>query len=153
MSFYGILYVLAAVAAVTALLGSGYVTVLAATGFFSKRDRVSARASRAKTHFLVLVPAHNEEPGIAPTLESLRAQNYPEELRRVIVIADNCTDRTASISREAGFECWERDELKAPGKGQALRWALDRLGSDNWDAVAFVDADTHVDAEFLTGLD
>jgi 1,2-diacylglycerol 3-beta-glucosyltransferase len=153
MSFYGILYVLTAVAAATALLGSGYVTVLAATGFFSKRDRVSARASRAKTRFLVLVPAHNEEPGIAPTLESLRAQNYPEELRRVIVIADNCTDRTASISREAGFECWERDELKAPGKGQALRWALDRLGSDNWDAVAFVDADTHVDAEFLTGLD
>jgi cellulose synthase/poly-beta-1,6-N-acetylglucosamine synthase-like glycosyltransferase len=105
------------------------------------------------TRFVVLIPAHNEEQGIGWTLEGLRAQNYPDSLRRVIVIADNCQDATAQIVKKAGFECWERVEPELRGKGQALRWALDRLTPDAWDAVVFFDADTRMDRNFLEEVD
>ena len=43
-----------------------------------------------------LVPAHNEEEQIAATIESLLAQTIPV---KIIVSADNCTDRTVEIAR------------------------------------------------------
>jgi cellulose synthase/poly-beta-1,6-N-acetylglucosamine synthase-like glycosyltransferase len=52
-----------------------------------------------------------------------------------------------------GTECWERTALSAPGKGQALRWALERLPPESVDAVAFVDADSRVDTQFLLEMD
>ncbi len=50
--------------------------------------------------FAFIVPAHNEELALARTVRSLRAVDYPKSLFDVIVIADNCTDRTAEIARE-----------------------------------------------------
>jgi cellulose synthase/poly-beta-1,6-N-acetylglucosamine synthase-like glycosyltransferase/peptidoglycan/xylan/chitin deacetylase (PgdA/CDA1 family) len=44
----------------------------------------------------VLVPAYNEEVGIARTVESLLASDYPE--LEVIVIDDGSTDRTAEVA-------------------------------------------------------
>ena len=43
-----------------------------------------------------LVPAHNEEEQIAATIDSLIAQTIPV---KIIVSADNCTDRTVEIAR------------------------------------------------------
>src|ERR1700687_107888 len=98
MNSHAILSLLTACVAGLALAATTYVVFLAVVGFFSKPKGKSTVAVRPpKTRFLVLIPAHDEEQGIGPTLESLRAQNYPEGLRRAIVIADNCTDRTASV--------------------------------------------------------
>ncbi|MGN7469309.1 glycosyltransferase family 2 protein [Brevibacillus sp. SAFN-007a] len=47
----------------------------------------------------VLVPAHNEELVIAATVEHILQLNYPAEKLQIIVIADNCTDRTAEVVR------------------------------------------------------
>ena len=43
----------------------------------------------------LLVPAHNEERGIAETVQNLLLVDYPDSLRKVVVVADNCTDNTA----------------------------------------------------------
>ena len=43
------------------------------------------------------MPAHNEEAVIAKTVESLIAQNYDNALYDIVVIADNCTDKTVDI--------------------------------------------------------
>lgn len=48
----------------------------------------------------VIVPAHNEAATITATVHSCLHQTYPVE--QVIVVADNCTDATAALSRQAG---------------------------------------------------
>jgi exopolysaccharide biosynthesis WecB/TagA/CpsF family protein len=103
----------------------------------------------------VLVPAHDEEQLIRRCIESLLAQTYPRTLYRVIVIADNCSDLTASNASAAGAEVIVREEPGARGKGQALRYAMDRvLAAPNPpDAVVVVDADSVADRDLLTGLE
>ena len=76
-------------------------------------------------------------------MRPLVAQDYPAEHLDVIVIADNCTDDTAAVAAAAGATVWERHDLSARGKGQALGWALARLRAQprRPEAVLVVDAD------------
>jgi uncharacterized protein YjeT (DUF2065 family) len=103
----------------------------------------------------VLVPAHNEEDGLDDCLAALEASDYPRERFRVVVVADNCTDRTAEVGRDAGAIVLERDDPDRRGKGHALNWALDQLEEldRKYDAVAFVDADCQVSGGFLATVD
>lgn len=91
----------------------------------------------------VLVPAHDEQAGVAATVQALVGQDYPAGRHEVIVIADNCTDRTAETAARAGATVWAREDPGARGKGQALGWALRRLAEQPAPAeiVAVVDAD------------
>src|SRR5205809_2806425 len=70
----------------------------------------------------------------------------------IVVIADNCRDRTAEIARAAGVQCLERDAPQDPGKPRAIAWALGQLPVRSHDAVVIVDADTEVDADFIAYL-
>ncbi|AKJ63907.1 glycosyltransferase family 2 protein [Kiritimatiella glycovorans] len=106
--------------------------------------------------WIVLIPAHDEEQVIGQTLASLRAMSYPADAFRVAVIADNCSDRTAALARDGGAEVFERADTENRGKGQALDWAMrERLVPMDWrwDAVAVVDADSQVNADFLWFMD
>jgi 1,2-diacylglycerol 3-beta-glucosyltransferase len=109
----------------------------------------------ARSRFVVLVPAHDEESGIRATLDSLGLCVYPSDARRTVVIADNCTDRTADCAREAGVEVWERMDMTRRGKGFALGWALDRLQSrdEAFDAVVILDADCLASSNMLSAID
>ncbi len=98
----------------------------------------------------VLVPAHNEEPVIGATLDSLK-ESLPGT-GRLLVIADNCTDRTADIVREHGFEVLEREDTVNRGKGFALACGLEVLKSDPPDVVVIVDADCEVSPPTITAL-
>jgi len=98
----------------------------------------------------VLIPAHNEEGCISETLASLLAQSVPPA--RIVVVADNCTDATVRLAREAGVEVFETEHnthKKAGGLNQALRQILPGQG-DN-DCVMVMDADTTLDPGFLEG--
>ena len=54
-----------------------------------------------KAHrFMAIIPAHNEEAVVKNLIDSLKAQNYNNDLYDIYVIADNCTDNTAKIARE-----------------------------------------------------
>jgi glycosyltransferase involved in cell wall biosynthesis len=67
------------------------------------KSEVQAGATDApgyKAAIAVLIPAHNEAAGIQDTLRSVAGQSKPAD--RVFVIADNCTDDTARLAREAG---------------------------------------------------
>jgi cellulose synthase/poly-beta-1,6-N-acetylglucosamine synthase-like glycosyltransferase len=139
------------------VLVSGYQLLLAAIA--ARRharglDR-TALPDRAHHRFVILVPAHNEELLIASTVASLRALDYPQELFRIHVVADNCTDSTAERARAAGAEVHVRFALDARGKGPALQWLLQRLWSlgDPHDAVVIVDADSTLSANFLRVMD
>jgi cellulose synthase/poly-beta-1,6-N-acetylglucosamine synthase-like glycosyltransferase len=98
-----------------------------------------------------IVPAHNEELAIGKTLRSLLAVDYPRDYFDVIVIADNCTDRTAEIARREGAIVYERWNASLRGKGYALRWCFDRLMVEKsfYEAIVVVDADSVVSSNFL----
>jgi exopolysaccharide biosynthesis WecB/TagA/CpsF family protein len=128
-----------------------YLLVLAFAAIF---HRPAAPSGRPVTNLAVLVPAHDEAPLVARCVRSLLEQDYPPALRRLIVIADNCTDTTAEVAAAAGAEVWPRSDPGARGKGQALRWAMDRLlsGPEPPDAVVVVDADSVAEPGLLAGL-
>ena len=77
-----------------------------------------------KNKFGVLISARNESAVIAQLIESIKKQNYPKELIEVFVVADNCTDQTAKIARNAGAVVYERFNKDYVGKGYALDYLL-----------------------------
>ena len=102
--------------------------------------------------FLLLVPAHNEELLLPACLASLMRLRYPAQRMDVVVIADNCTDRTAEIARGAGVRCLVRHAPADRGKPRAIAWALTQVRVADYAAVAIIDADTEVDRDFTAQL-
>jgi cellulose synthase/poly-beta-1,6-N-acetylglucosamine synthase-like glycosyltransferase len=102
--------------------------------------------------FAILVPAHNEELALPRALRSLAVLDYPPELVRVCVVADNCTDGTAVVARAAGAECVERGDRARPGKGHALAFGLERMAGAA-DVVLILDADCELNPGALRALD
>ena len=134
-----------------AMVAALYLFVLAVASFYY-REPFEGGVSTAR--LAVLVPAHNEADFIRRCVGSLINQDYPVSQFEVIVIADNCTDRTEELAREAGASVLVRDEPDSRGKGRALRWAMDRVltSSDAPDAFVIVDADSVADRGLLSAL-
>jgi cellulose synthase/poly-beta-1,6-N-acetylglucosamine synthase-like glycosyltransferase len=88
---------------------------------------------------VVVVPAHDEEAGIARSLAALKAA-LPDTAH-VLVVADNCSDRTAELAHAAGVDVVERHDPERRGKGYALAFARDALTADPPQAVVILDAD------------
>ena len=108
-----------------------------------------------KNHkFMAVIPAHNEECVIKNLVESLNAQEYPKELYDVYVIADNCTDATAEIAKQAGAKVLKRFDDINKTKGFALNWFLKQKIEENadYDALCVFDADNIVDKNFLKNM-
>lgn len=98
-----------------------------------------------RTTCAVLIPAHNEELGLGKTLANVQEQLVVGD--RLVVVADNCSDRTAEIAASYGAETVVRHDEERRGKGFALdagvRYlssTLDR-GAVAPDVVVIVDAD------------
>lgn len=106
--------------------------------------------------FMAILPAHNEENVIGNLIESLKKQDYPANLIDIYVIADNCTDNTVKIAKEAGAIVLERkeDDPKKRTKGAALQWFLKQKIEENadYDAFCVFDADNIVDKGFFTAM-
>ncbi len=123
---------------------------LAALALLSRANPVPPCPDPPQTKFDIVVPAHDEELGIATTVASLRAIDYPRELCRVLVVADNCNDETAARAAAAGAIVIERTDPAHKGKGYALSYAFERVLADGLaDAVVVIDADTRVTPNLL----
>src|SRR6267143_1127536 len=77
---------------------------------------------------------------------------YPVTHRRVIVVADNCSDATARLATEQGAEILERFDPEMLGKPRAIAWAISQIDLRQWDACVIVDADSTVAPTFALGL-
>jgi len=107
----------------------------------------------AGVRFDVVVPAHDEEEGIGETVRSLLALDYPADLFRVVVVADNCHDHTRQQAESAGARVLVREDPARRGKGWALAHAFERLGGEAFaDAFVVVDADTLVSPNLLAAF-
>lgn len=120
--------------------------------FFGLRTPKARPKVKPSKRFLILVPAHDEEVVIGALVENLTTLDYPRELYDVYVIADNCEDDTAAIARAGGAKALEHfygiGEPK--GKPYAIAWALRQLDLNDYDGVAFFDADNLVERNFLS---
>ncbi len=108
-----------------------------------------------KNHkFMAIIPAHNEETVIVNLIESLKKQDYPKELLDIYVIADNCTDNTAKIAKEAGAIVYERFDEKNKTKGFAMNWFLNKKIEEkaDYDAFCIFDADNIVSVDFIKNM-
>lgn len=125
-----------------------YYLVLAFFGLYRKKEKKNYTPTKK---FAMIVAAHNEEVVIGKLIDSMQKLNYPKELYDVFVIADNCTDKTAEISRKHGANVFERFNKDKRGKGYALEWMFDKLFKmdDKYDAICIFDADNLVHEDFL----
>ena len=124
--------------------GSGYLLLFT---LLSARPREPAYGT-PKHRFRIIVPAHNEQEGIAATVSSLLDLDYPRELYDVQVVADNCSDETARRAEEAGASVLIRSNERLRGKGYALLHAFEAL-PDDLDTAMVIDADTVVSKNLL----
>ena len=104
--------------------------------------------------FMAIIPAHNEEAVVGNLVESLKKQNYNKDLYDIYVIADNCTDNTAKVAKEAGAIVYERFNNSKKTKGYALDWFLQQKIKEDapYDALFIFDADNIVDKDFIKNM-
>ena len=104
--------------------------------------------------FMAIIPAHNEEAVVGNLVESLKAQDYPVDKFDIYVIADNCTDNTAKVAKEAGAIVLKRFDEEKKTKGYALNWFLKQKIEENadYDAFCVFDADNIVDKNFIKNM-
>ena len=126
-----------------------YYFVISWFGLFGKMRQVKEYPEQ-KT-FALIVCAHNEHAVIAQLVENLRKLNYSHKLYDIFVVADNCSDNTAQVARDAGAIVYERFSETGRGKGFAMDWMFQRLFSldRQYDAVCVFDADNLVHPQFL----
>ena len=108
----------------------------------------SVAETRPTGQVIVLVPAHNEEDCIVETIESLHRQTTPVD--RIIVICDNCTDRTEELIEPLDCDAFiskNNKQKKAGALNQALVPLLETLTDE--DKVLVMDADSILDERFV----
>ena len=109
-----------------------------------------------KHRFAVLVCARNEEAVIAGLINSIHRQTYDRNLIRIFVMADNCTDKTASAARNAGATVYKRNNPNLVGKGYALEALLKNIERDYprnyFDGFFVFDADNVLDKNYIAEM-
>ncbi len=109
-----------------------------------------------KHRFAVLVCARNEEAVIAGLINSIHRQTYDRNLIRIFVMADNCTDNTASAARNAGATVYKRNNPNLVGKGYALEALLKNIERDYprnyFDGFFVFDADNVLDKNYIAEM-
>jgi cellulose synthase/poly-beta-1,6-N-acetylglucosamine synthase-like glycosyltransferase len=105
---------------------------------------------RRTAKMLVLIPAHNEQDSIGNVLNALLTQTRVPD--RIVVVADNCTDKTEQIARRfrgvTVMRTVGNTERKVGALNQGwLRWQA------GYDYVAGIDADTILAPDCLAQLE
>ncbi len=106
--------------------------------------------------YAVMIAARNEEAVLPHLIKSIKDQDYPAELVDIYVVADNCTDGTARVSRACGATVFERFNKEQIGKGYALDYLIGNIaqngGLERYDAFMVFDADNLLDRKFMRNI-
>lgn len=122
--------------------------VLAA--IFAPKSTFKPQADAIHPAVAVLIPAHNESLVLAKTIKSILPQLANGD--QLLVVADNCTDDTATIARNLGATVVERFNTQLRGKGYALDYGVQHLKNNPPQVVMIVDADCSISNGFVQVL-
>ena len=128
-------------------------SVYYAIGFLFTRKFKPAK----KQHkYAILIAARNEKYVIGNLLDSIKKQDYPSDLLTTFVVADNCTDDTATIARRHGAICYERFDEEHKTKGFALKYLLEQIEKDygrmSFEGYFIFDADNLLNQNYITKM-
>lgn len=119
--------------------------------FFGKKPKFEA-----DTHhkYAVIIAARNERDVICQLIESIKKQKYPQDMLDIFVVADNCTDDTAQLARQAGACVFERQSDTLIGKGYALNFAFENILPKNagYEGYFVFDADNLLEENYIAEM-
>ncbi len=113
---------------------------------------------KAKTQhkYGIIIPARNEDKVIGNLIKSIQKNDYPQELLQIFVIAHNCTDKTAEVSRSLGATVYEYSNKDEKTKGYALKYLFECIdkeyGIENYDGFICLDADNILSKNYIEKL-
>jgi cellulose synthase/poly-beta-1,6-N-acetylglucosamine synthase-like glycosyltransferase len=134
-----IAFALTFVAGIMLILVAVLLCEVLAAAILSPRSSAPGIEVASRPRIAVLVPAHNESAGLLPTIKSIAAQLHEGD--RFVVVADNCSDDTASVAAAAGCEVIQRRDMEKVGKGFALDFGRLHLAVSPPEIVIVIDAD------------
>lgn len=119
---------------------------------FRKSKVMTAQNNNNK--YAVVIAARNESAVIGQLIDSIKQQKYPSELIDIYVVADNCTDNTADVARDAGAYVLERFNRQNVGKGYALDYAFKSIiaSDEHYDGYFVFDADNLLDENYVAEM-
>ena len=119
---------------------------------FTKKRKF--REAKKLHKFGYIICARNESNVVGQLIDSINEQDYPKELMKVFVVADNCSDdhKTANICKEKGAVVFERFNDKEVGKSYALDYVFKTIKEnkeyDDIEAFILFDADNLVSKNY-----
>ena len=147
--FDGVLAPLSVVFLVALTLVFFYYSYFLPIALFDVSTTESHTASAPYPTVSVLVPAYNEAGGIGACIDALRASEYPEDEREIIVIDDGSTDGTYEEALAHAGEGVKVVRKRNGGKHSAMNYGM--LYADG-EIVVTVDADSVVAPNALERL-
>lgn len=116
---------------------------------FKSQDMVSLKDHK----YAVVIAARNESNVIAQLIASIKKQKYPSSLIDIFVVADNCTDNTSEIARNAGAIVYVRYNKQLVGKGYALDFIFKKIinnhSHEKYEGYFVFDADNLLDRNYI----
>ena len=106
----------------------------------------------------IVISARNESAVIGNLIKSIQANDYPQSMVKIFVVADNCTDNTAQICRDLGCVVVERFNKEKIGKGYALNYLFTKLHTEPEyadmvpEAYIVLDADNIIKPNYITEM-
>lgn len=119
-------------------------------GIFAYKKYPKAKTQRK---YGIIIPARNEEKVVGNLIKSIYKNNYPQDKLHVFVIAHNCTDKTAEISRELGATVYEYNNPNECTMGYAFRHLFKCIkrdyGINNYDGFFLFNADNILSVDYF----
>jgi len=134
-----------------------FVYIFVSLIYTKKYEKHNSVPEETPTHnYAVLIAARNESNVIKHLISSIQEQSYPQENITIFVIADNCTDDTATHAKNAGAVVYERFNKDLVGKGYAIDFLLKRIfenyPKDKFDGFFIFDADNILDENYVSEM-
>jgi len=130
-----------------ALFISTFTGVLFLLTFFENINKMGNPKIKKYPSVCIVIPAHNEEPSIASTIESALAIDYPKNKLEIYVVENGGSkDKTYEIAKKYRKNGVTVISLKKGGKGNAMNYVIKKTKSD---IFVTMDADTYADTDVL----
>jgi cellulose synthase/poly-beta-1,6-N-acetylglucosamine synthase-like glycosyltransferase len=101
--------------------------------------------------YLILIPAYKEDLVIEQTIVKALKLNYAKSHYNIVVIADSLKEHTHEKLKSLPITLFSIS-VQNPTKVKAIQFALDNI-KESYDAMVILDADNHIDPEFLSMAD
>lgn len=101
--------------------------------------------------YLVVFPAYKEDAVIVESVNKFLKQSYPSCLYQVTVVADSLEHDTLMALETQNIQIVIPAFIKR-SKALALSLAIESNSHSDFDAVVILDADNHVDSDFLSRI-